>query len=222
MSLPQGEISGMLWVCRPAWEPVPEPEPAGPKTPLTTREIVDTLDRLRVLELEGDSPWPDLGDGDDTFPVDWRAVETETASELDSIAPADEEPRRPWDSVEGELRSRVRPRGGPPPTVLVDALAWYQPIHYFGHAWGIYIRESAVSIWLAISLKPCQRTGASPPTWSLAPSGRASGCSICTRLSITVWSHSLSDSKSSNKRSASVRITTQSSSRCGRKVRTTF
>ena len=25
-----------------------------------------------------------------------------------------------------------------------EVLAWYQPIHYYGHAWGIYIKESAV------------------------------------------------------------------------------
>ena len=143
MSLPQGEIRACYGCVVRRGNPCPSLS-RRVQTPLTTREIVDTLDRLRVLELEGDSPWPDLGDGDDTFPVDWRAVETETASELDSIAPADEERRRPWDSVEGELRSRVRPRGGPPPTVLVDALAWYQPIHDIGHAWGIYIRESAV------------------------------------------------------------------------------
>ena len=121
-----------------------KPESATSKTPLTTGEIVDTLDRLRVLELAGDSPWPDLGDGDDAFPVDWGAVETETDARLEAIAPTDDERGRRWDRVEGELRSRVRPGGGTPPPVLVDALAWYQPIHYFGHAWGIYIRETAV------------------------------------------------------------------------------
>jgi hypothetical protein len=110
--------------------------------PLTTGEIVDALDRY--LELAGQSPWPELGDSDDAFPVDWSAVDADSDSGLESIAPADDERERRWVGVDEELRSRVRPGGGTPPPVLVDALAWYQPIHYFGHAWGIYICESAV------------------------------------------------------------------------------
>ena len=44
-----------------------------------------------------------------------------------------------------ELRGRMRPGGGtPPPVDILDVEGWYQPIHYFGLAWGIYIREQAV------------------------------------------------------------------------------
>jgi hypothetical protein len=111
--------------------------------PVTSAEVVNTLDRLDLLELAGESPWGEEGDADEAFPIDWAAVERpfdEEGMNSDSPMGAD---RDAWRTVEASLRSRVRPGGGPPPPVDPDALAWYQPIHYFGHAWGIYVRESA-------------------------------------------------------------------------------
>jgi hypothetical protein len=121
-----------------------EPEPAWPKTPLTPGELVDTLDRLDLLELAGESPWPDISDDESAFPIGWDMIDGDSTLTSDTaVLPEDIETAR-WDIVQEELRSRVGNGGGTPPPILVDALAWYQPIHYFGHNWGIYIRESAV------------------------------------------------------------------------------
>ena len=115
------------------------------KQPLETEEVVDTLDRLDLLELAGDSPWPEVNDGYDVYPIDWRAVESETPTDETAVDTADDEGGGSWQRVESELRSRLRAGGGtPPPVDILDVQAWYQPIHYFGLAWGIYIREEAV------------------------------------------------------------------------------
>lgn len=109
---------------------------------------MDTLDRLDLLELEGESPWPDVDDGDDFYPIDWRAVDSPTP---EAVFDRGDTPTHDWERIESEIRSRIRPGGGTPPPVVLDALGWYQPIHYFGLAWGIYIKEEAV-LQLAIYL----------------------------------------------------------------------
>lgn len=117
--------------------------PASNKVPLRTHEVVETLERLDLLELVGVSPWPDISDeGGDLFPIDWTEVERDVIAP-ETLSPADEWANQ-WSQVEEAMRSRVRSGGGTPPPVIVDALAWYQPIHYFGMAWGIYIKEEAV------------------------------------------------------------------------------
>jgi hypothetical protein len=115
--------------------------PSTNKVPLSTHEIVDTLDRLNLLELVGESPWPEVSDDDDAFPVDWAEVERDSPMSRESAIGYDDDR---WSRVAEELRGRMRQGGGTPPPVIVDALAWYQPIHYFGLAWGVYIKEEAV------------------------------------------------------------------------------
>ena len=88
------------------------------------------------------SPWPGNGPGDVAFPVDWQAVDSPLAD--DDLREMSDPGVGGWSRVEGWLREHVRSEGGPPPLVDPDALAWYQPIHYFATDWGIYIRESAV------------------------------------------------------------------------------
>ena len=39
------------------------------------------------------------------------------------------------------VRRRLQEQGGEPPE---PHCAWYCPIHFFGHGWGIYIRESCI------------------------------------------------------------------------------
>jgi hypothetical protein len=119
------------------------PTPSTNKVPLRTHEIVETLDRLGLLELMGESPWPDISDeGGDAFPVDWEDVERDLDNPR-ALDRSDQTADR-WARVEEAIRARLRPDGGTPPPVIVDALAWYQPIHYFGLAWGVYIKEEAV------------------------------------------------------------------------------
>lgn len=45
-----------------------------------------------------------------------------------------------------EVLEELEEKGDKPLSIPAnfEVLAWYQPIHYFGHAWGIYIKESAV------------------------------------------------------------------------------
>ncbi len=52
--------------------------------------------------------------------------------------------RRGWGAVGDELRDAAGGRPRVPPPDVLDALAWYVPIHFYGHGWGIYIKESAI------------------------------------------------------------------------------
>ncbi len=117
--------------------------PAVAKPSLTASEVVDTLDRLDLLELPGQSPWRETGADDDAFPVDWEQVEA-AVDDRRGLGQVSDEDSGGWERVEDWLREEVRPRGGPPPPVDPDALAWYQPLHYFATNWGTYIREAAV------------------------------------------------------------------------------
>jgi hypothetical protein len=119
-----------------------EQMPPGPRAPLTGGEVVNTLARLGLLDLAGESPWREAGDDYDVYPIDWDAVE-QPIDRQGTLADFDPESQR-WDRVLGDLRDRMQRGGGTPPLADPDALAWYQPFHYFGHSCGIYVRESSV------------------------------------------------------------------------------
>ena len=110
---------------------------------LTSERVVSTLDDLDLLSLDADGPWPGEPDPEaySTYEVDWRRVD----EGLDELQ-ADDRFLAPdgWGRVREELH-RVGERGRkvPPPDVL-DALAWYLPIHYYGLDSAIYIREEAI------------------------------------------------------------------------------
>jgi predicted RNA binding protein YcfA (HicA-like mRNA interferase family) len=102
---------------------------------------------LDVVDLDGEGPWPGEPDDADVYEPDWSQVHpkqsdaTDLPMDMPSMASA----------VFNEVRERAR--GGfkvPPPDVL-DALAWYTPIHYFGTGAAIYIREAAV-VTVAVSI----------------------------------------------------------------------
>jgi hypothetical protein len=112
---------------------------------LGTPEVVGTLEALGLLNLDDPGPWPGEPENESAWPVDWAGVEEPTGPEptlvVDDVEYGID---RAWGAVRDELLSRAgRGRHVPPPDVL-DALAWYLPIHNFGSGWGIYIRESAV------------------------------------------------------------------------------
>lgn len=101
--------------------------------------MVDTLVDMDLVDLNGDGPWPGEPDGADVYEPDWTQIHPERASDMwtDSAL-------NPWDAAVGEVRQRSK-KGFPiPPPDVLDALAWYTPMHYFGLGSAIYIRESAV------------------------------------------------------------------------------
>ena len=124
---------------------------------LTIERVVSTLDDLDFLDLEAEGPWqgePDP-DAESTFEVAWKDVEDGRDESL-SEAPFSDD----WDLVVKDL-GRVSTTGPrvPPPDVL-DALAWYLPIHYYGPDSAIYIRETAV---LDMARTIYRRLPGSPP-----------------------------------------------------------
>lgn len=112
---------------------------------LATPEVVGTLDALGLLNLDDPALWPGEPDDETAWPVDWSSVE-EPPGEPDSRLLADVECGfdRAWGAVRDDLLSRAKSGVHIPPPDVLDALAWYLPIHNFGYNWGIYIRESAV------------------------------------------------------------------------------
>lgn len=107
--------------------------------PLLLPEVVDTLVEMDLIDLDSDGPWPGDPEDSDVFEPDWSQIHP---SDQASSAPLDS--RVESAAVVDEVGKRAN--GGfvvPPPDVL-DALAWYTPIHYFGLGSAIYIREAAV------------------------------------------------------------------------------
>lgn len=133
---------------------------------ITTFEILDVMREHGVMP---DAPPPGLdlpiGDGPGLPGVgEVEEGETVYATSIDEVFRDDEDgvenpqgpddPRvREWweevrpivESSEGATVHRVTRRleggGGQPPE---PHCAWYSPIHFFGHGWGIYIREGCV------------------------------------------------------------------------------
>lgn len=103
----------------------------------TTTEIVDLLDRYDVYGKSSvpNLPWPEVDHGrEDVYRIDWRRLfYGDQRRFLDDI----------WD--EGLLPPAGDGDGGPGPGRAPDVLAWYQPIHFFGPEWGIFIREDGIA-----------------------------------------------------------------------------
>ncbi|MDR3661312.1 MAG: hypothetical protein P4L86_13140, partial [Mycobacterium sp.] len=94
---------------------------------------------MDLVDLDSDGPWPGDPEDSDVYEPDWSQVHP---SDRATDAPLDS--RDAPSSVLDEVHKRAN--GGfvvPPPDVL-DALAWYTPIHYFGLGSAIYILEAAV------------------------------------------------------------------------------
>ncbi len=130
---------------------------------LSTREILDILDdyEIRPEEIPEGVDLPTVGEGD--FPEVGQIAEGETvyATSLEAVLAeqgdgdvrafeADDprilewlqEIRRIAEDVlaKGPAQSLPRERREPPE----PHCAWYCPIHFFGHGWGIYIRERCI------------------------------------------------------------------------------
>jgi hypothetical protein len=125
---------------------------------LATPEVVETLDALDLLDLDAPGPWPGEPDGrDSAWSVDWRSVEEPLDQE--GYADAKLEPvGYDWGPVREDLVSRAGRSVHVPPPDLLDALAWYLPIHYHGYGWGIYVREDAVLVLAGSVLSRVERS----------------------------------------------------------------
>lgn len=106
---------------------------------LTTHEVVQVLDDLNLLDLDGEGPWTSDPHNEDAYEIDWTAANRDVDDELAVSTTA-----HAWDEVGEELRSRAGQGVRTPTPDVLDAEAWYLPIHFYGPAWGIYIRERAV------------------------------------------------------------------------------
>lgn len=119
-------------------------------------EIYDVLDVLREYGIEPDE---DAGADVQTvadMPPDMPEVgtiesgETIYATSLDSVRDAEIElpEDRSLEDFWGLLEQIIAGRENVPWTEFGEAFeplcAWYCPIHYFGHGWGIYIREKCI------------------------------------------------------------------------------
>lgn len=136
--------------------------------------IIDFLVKEKALRL-GESPWPTYDEEDDVYNVDWNGLFPPVAALRDG----DEE----WDlfgdgwevGFDADFLGEIEEAVGedPPPSSSElssgteagfggqwDTCAWYQPIHFFGLDWGIFIREDCVrrqAVWVARFVEPTAR-----------------------------------------------------------------
>lgn len=134
-------------------------------------EIVDLLERNEALRLDDPAqPWPGLDVDEDVevVEVDWRRLfpgRVLDRGNADWELYGDDD----W-SLPGEALERIASGGdvGGSNGVLVpgwDVCAWYQPIHFHGFDWGIYIYDSCI---LDIATAVYLRLGSPPLTMPLA------------------------------------------------------
>ncbi|WP_310773617.1 type II toxin-antitoxin system HicA family toxin [Mycobacterium sp. Z3061] len=107
--------------------------------PLSLSEVVDILVEMDLVDLDGASPWPGNPEGSDVYEPDWAQVHP-TASDVDEPFVSTTDPSTVVEEVQRRAAGGFRI---PPPDIL-DGLAWYTPIHFFGLGSAIYVRESAV------------------------------------------------------------------------------
>jgi hypothetical protein len=130
---------------------------------ISTSDILDILRAHEIVPEDGldgvDLPasvereFPEIGDieeGETVYSTSIGEVfGQEDDGESDILDPDNPRIREWWHEIEGVIEDRRagRPRrglegkGGEPPE---PHCAWYCPIHFFGHGWGIYIRESCI------------------------------------------------------------------------------
>jgi hypothetical protein len=127
----------------------------------TAERIVEWLEEHDAFQL-GESPWRTVSENEDVFLIDWKRL-------FPSERPGDrgqndwdvfgddwefgEEVRADRDTGEFVSRARDalesdRPSDDEGPEIAErlgwDTCAWYQPMHFFGHDWGIFIRRDCI------------------------------------------------------------------------------
>lgn len=115
---------------------------------LSIAAVVDTLVEMDLVDLNGTGPWPGEPEGVDVYEPDW--------SQIHPAQPDLEDAPSNWvgnsQSVYDEVRRRANSGFLEPPKDVIDAQAWYTPLHYFGLGSAIYIREAAVLELAAVIL----------------------------------------------------------------------
>jgi len=130
-----------------------------PEAGSTLNQVVEILLDLDVVEFNESGPWPGPpGDADQVCDVDlsqvWPTSGSEAAAPLDQVGP------NTWDEI-GERLREIASRGPSTPPPIIDALAWYLPIHFYGEEAAIYMREDGLLDIAArmITLLPERRRG---------------------------------------------------------------
>ena len=119
--------------------------------PLTPTDIIDYLHREESLETDDGSPWPTAGADDELRRVEW----TDLLPARHPMRDGDD-----WDlygddwspELSEDFMGRLREHCGlgadsldeNAPSRRPDVCAWYQPMHFHGLDWGIYIREDCL------------------------------------------------------------------------------
>jgi len=110
-------------------------------------EVIDLLEHDEALDL-GDSPWGTYREDEVPLPVDWdrlfppggiergRELEPWRNERLDEL-------EREFDEVLGQEEGPSIGNSAEAESIW-DTCAWYQPIHFFGYDWGIFIREDCM------------------------------------------------------------------------------
>jgi hypothetical protein len=146
----------------------------------SAEEIVDWLDEQKTIRI-GESPWRTLSEDEDVILTDWKRlfpserptgrgnldweVSEDDWESTDQVAPDAETEgfsNKVRESIEAEPPSkndaeRTEELGW-------DTCAWYQPMHFFGNDWGIFIHRDCIreiAIWIARFLP--KGTLVSPP-----------------------------------------------------------
>ncbi len=118
--------------------------------PITIDDVISILEAMDMLEVGAEGGPPTNWGGGPTnwsesaseYPVDWKKVAEPRLPNPDEdleFLPGDE-----WREVLDDLESEQVREKHTPEEPIIDVLAWYQPIHYYGREWGIYIYESAI------------------------------------------------------------------------------
>lgn len=126
----------------------------------TEVQVVDFLNKHDSLRLS-ESPWRTHTEREDIHFVDWPRL---FPSEREETSWHGDFGGDFASSVEGALAEEAPPPSDAEPNFKHDGgwdhCAWYQPIHYFGFDWGIFIREDCVrqtAIDIARHIEPSAR-----------------------------------------------------------------
>jgi len=126
-------------------------------------QIVNWLDRNTAIHL-GQSPWRTVAANEDIFRIDWTRIfpserpgvrgrnDWELSGDEWQVGEETVTDRKTLEFV-GQIRDALET--GPPsehegPGIAErtgwDTCAWYQPMHFFGHEWGIFIRRDCIQV----------------------------------------------------------------------------
>jgi predicted RNA binding protein YcfA (HicA-like mRNA interferase family) len=127
----------------------------------TPERIVEWLEEHDAIH-QGDSSWRTVSETEDVFLIDWRRLFPSDRPgdrgqndwdvfgdgwQYDEVVAQDEEAEEFESRIRGALEGQS-PTNNEGPDIAKrlswDVCAWYQPMHFFGHDWGIFIRRDCI------------------------------------------------------------------------------